>query len=275
MKNKFFIYLVLLVGFSACQEIPPLVGISDDTIDPTEDQQKKVLVEEYTGVQCVNCPEGAAIIKGLKQQYSSRLIPIAVHAGDFAFPISESNQILFTGQTNAFMNFVGAPLFYPAAAVNRIQFDGQTGIIIGKDDWPAKVAEQLNEELMVEVYLTATYDVSDRSASVTVDLNPLASLNYDDLILTVVLLEDDINEAQVTPSGVDVDYVQEHVLRDFFTPTSGESIDPLVVGASISRDYSLTVSNDFVAEHCQIVAFLSRGGADKEVFQVNAEYLVE
>jgi hypothetical protein len=37
----------------------------------------------------------------------------------------------------------------------------------------------------------------------------------------------------------------------------------------------LTVSSDFVAEHCQVVAFLSRGGADKQVFQVNAAYLVE
>ena len=189
--------------------------------------------------------------------------------------LGEALRLLFTGQTNAFMNFVGAPNFYPAAAVDRIQFDGQADIILGKDDWPAKVAGQLNEELMVEVDLAITYDASDRSASVTIDLNPIASLNYDDLILTVVLLEDDINEAQVTPSGVDVDYIQEHVLRDFFTPISGESIDPLVVGATVSRDYSLTVSSDFVAEHCQVVAFLSRGGADKQVFQVNAEYLVE
>lgn len=275
MKNKLFILFAVVLCFSACQEIPPVIGDVDDETIITEDQEKNVLIEEYTGVQCVNCPEGAAVVSGLKAQYGKRVIPIAVHAGIFADPFSQSIQVLQTSQTNAFMSFVGSPLFYPAAAVDRKLFDGQTNIITGKDNWPASVAQQLDEELMVEIYITVDYDASSRAADVSVDLVPLGSLNYDDLILSVVLLEDGITEPQVTPDGVDADYVQEHVLRDFFTPTSGESIDPLNLGGNVSKDYSLTVSDDFVADNCQIVAFLSRGGADKSVFQVNAKYLVD
>ena len=88
MKNKLYI-IVLLAAFSfGCEEIPPVVGMDATPIDPTEEQVKNVLIEEYTGVQCVNCPAGAALIDGMKQQYGSRLVPIAVHAGGFAFPIS-------------------------------------------------------------------------------------------------------------------------------------------------------------------------------------------
>ena len=72
MKNKLFIFFVAVVCFSSCQEIPPVVGGSDDDIVIVDDQQKNVLIEEYTGVQCVNCPEGAAIVSGLKAQHGKR-----------------------------------------------------------------------------------------------------------------------------------------------------------------------------------------------------------
>lgn len=276
MKNKLFL-IVLLAAFSfGCEEIPPVVGMDVTPIDPTEEQVKNVLIEEYTGVQCVNCPAGAALIDGMKQQYGSRLVPIAVHAGGFAFPISgASTQVFFNTSTNAYMNFVGTPLAYPAANVDRKLFDSQLDIIQGASDWAASVAERLEEELLVEVFITSEYDDSNRTADVTVDLNPLASVDHEDLILTVVLLEDGIVDAQITPDGIDLEYVHKHVLRDFFTSTNGNSIAPLQVGNVVSNEFSLVLNEDFVAENCEVVAFVSRGGADKEVFQVNAVHLIE
>ena len=275
MKIKFLILFAISFSFLSCEEIAPVITMNMDPIDPVEDQQKNVLVEEYTGVRCVQCPGGAAIIKALKQQYGKRLVPVAIHAGDFANPFPQSNYVFISNDNNAFMGFVGSPLFYPAASIDRFLFDGQNGLIQGSGDWAGSIAQRLDEELKVEVSLSNSYDSASNTAEVSVSLNALSSLDYQDLILNVLLVENDIVDPQLTEDGMNLEYVHEHVLRGFFTPTTGDPVDALTIGSSLTRDYSLVLADDMNPDNIEIVAFLSRSGAEKEVFQANYKALVE
>ena len=45
---------------------------------------KKILLEDYTGHKCGNCPRAAEKAEELKEIYGDQLIPIAIHAGFFA-----------------------------------------------------------------------------------------------------------------------------------------------------------------------------------------------
>lgn len=263
------------MSFFACEEIPPVVGDISGPGGPGEEQLKNVLVEEYTGVRCVQCPGGAAIIKALKQQYGKRLVPVAIHAGDFAPPWPESNYVFISNENNAFMGFVGAPLFYPAASIDRFLFDGQNGLIQGSGDWAGSIALRLEEELKVEITISNTYDSGTNTADVSVSLNALNSLDYDDLILNVLLVENDITDVQDTENGKDLEYVHEHVLRGFFTPTTGDAVAALPIGSTLTKDYTLVLEDDMNPDHCEVIAFLSRSGAEKEVFQANYKELID
>ena len=47
---------------------------------------RKVLVEDYTGAKCGNCPRASKEIYNLKAVYGDNLIIMAIHAGGFAEP---------------------------------------------------------------------------------------------------------------------------------------------------------------------------------------------
>jgi thiol-disulfide isomerase/thioredoxin len=65
---------------------------SCDKIEPPYRQggvvtaERKVLLEDYTGSRCVNCPSAARIAHDLKQVYGENLIVLGIHTGFFAFP---------------------------------------------------------------------------------------------------------------------------------------------------------------------------------------------
>lgn len=59
--------LVLLLG--SCEEIPP-------TITPCQ-TDRVVLVEEFTGIDCVNCPIGADKLKSIADQNPGKVVVVA------------------------------------------------------------------------------------------------------------------------------------------------------------------------------------------------------
>src|SRR5690606_1909761 len=78
----------LILGFNACTEIGPEIAFGNgaesyDTtyVLPTVPTQepRRVLIEEFTGASCTNCPAGHTTITNLESQYPDRIIAIAYH----------------------------------------------------------------------------------------------------------------------------------------------------------------------------------------------------
>ncbi|MFA5783227.1 MAG: hypothetical protein WC868_13255, partial [Bacteroidales bacterium] len=87
MKKIIYFLCVVLnsIFLFSCDKINPPY-IENTTNNNTGDTVKKVLLEEFTGHQCPNCPQGAIIAQQLKAIYGEKLILISIHAGDFAEP---------------------------------------------------------------------------------------------------------------------------------------------------------------------------------------------
>ena len=82
---------------------------------------------------------------------------------------------------------MGNPSSLPVGAIDRKLFDGQNNIMIGRNEFTAYTNERLEEALEVEISVSTAYDASQRFAEVDVELNPLSSLDYQDLIVHSVL----------------------------------------------------------------------------------------
>ncbi|MBL7813985.1 MAG: Omp28-related outer membrane protein [Saprospiraceae bacterium] len=257
-KALFFISFGL---FSACAEIPPVVPPLGD---------RKVLVEEFTGVRCVNCPAGAAELENLKSIYGDRLLVVSIHTGDFAPPYSDSKYDFRTAEGAALESWLGVPLGYPTAVVNRKKFAGQQSLQVTKANWAGLIAAESQAPSVLNLAIDKKYAKDSRELTVSVTLAPTEKLP-DDMRLTVLLTENDVLDAQETPQGKKSDYKHKHILRRIVSgDAKGTDLKGLLTWSSNTK-----IPNNWVAENCYLVIFVHRSGDTKDVLQVSELKMIE
>ncbi len=268
----FAFFGIFLSSFPSCEEVPPIVPMGqlpDTTVDVSQ-QKRQVLIEEFTGVRCVNCPAGSAEIQDLLLVYGEQLVAISIHAGEYSPPLPESMYDFRTEDGDQLINFIGAPFGYPSASVDRKLFDGEFSLQLSKSKWAGYIAQEAAEEPRVKIAIEPAYSGADRSLEVKVTLYPQEDLSAEDLKLSVAITEDGIIDYQITPDGEVPDYEHRHVLRDMLTAYDGDAItEALLPGSSPEFTYDFTVPAAWNEEHCHVVAFVSQTGAGKDVLQVH------
>lgn len=283
MKRITFLLLLLPLLWLGCEEIPPIInpnmgGNNPDGPTPVEDQERQVLIEEFTGVRCVNCPAGSQAIEGLLDIYGQRLVAISIHAGSFSAPYPDSQTDFRAPEGISLLSYLGEPLGYPTAVVDRKLFDGEFDLQLGRQQWAGYVAQELQETPRVKIEIKRTYEESTRQLDVKVKLYVQETIAENDVRLSIALTESEITDLQLTPesSTPNSAYKHQHVLRDMMTNYDGDPIDePLPAGAVIEKDYSMALPESWKPDDCHIVAFVNLGGASKEVLQVHQVAVVE
>ncbi len=264
MKNYVGIAILLLFLNSCdqrCAVIPPLV--------PPETGARKVVIEEFTGVRCVNCPDGSAEIENLKALYGENLIAVSIHAGGFAKPYPNQDEYAIQAGKDI-LTFLGDPVGYPAAVVNRKVFPDNGGDIqTGKNQWAGYLSSESQSNPIINVNLAKTYDSASRKLEVVVSLAPIKPISGS-AALTVMITENNIIGKQLTPAGLVDNYKHKHMLRAVLTAYNGDVItENLTVGTLLSKNFVYTLPANFVAENCEIIAFVSRVGSNKEILQAD------
>ncbi|MCH2043843.1 MAG: Omp28 family outer membrane lipoprotein [Saprospiraceae bacterium] len=263
-KQQLYILGLLFLCFTwwGCEEIPPDITLNCDT-------DRVVLVEEFTGVKCVNCPAGSEKIEQLLDIYPDNLIAVSVHAGFFSKPFDSSPEDFTTADGEALDALLGPVTGWPAATVNRKTFDGESERILSINSWAGYISEELCQAPKITVEITTSFDTDSRVLSVEVTGTGIENV-AESLGLSVMLTENNITAPQTTPTNSeDVNYVHKHVLRDFITDITGETIHS---GGSIpsnySKTYSYTLPTGWTAENCYVIAAV-HGMTDntRDVFQ--------
>ncbi len=265
----------------SCEEKGPSIDFSDvravDTVytAPVEAAQPRVvLLEEFTGVTCPNCPQAHQAIKGFQTQYPERVIAVGYYAHGMAqtkpiegLSIQDFRNDKATDLGNSF--FGGVP-FLPAGTVDRIPDNGQ--YLYQSNKWGAMVQTRINQETPVNLYVTAgSYDDEERQVTAGVKITFTADVARQ-LSLTILVMENDIIDAQEYGLRIDTFYNHAHVMRDIITPNAGMSIlDSIQVksaGLVYERNVTFQADQAWKPENCRIVAFVSYNEPDsKEVLQ--------
>ena len=272
-KYIFFVAILFILNSSCLEEIGPSV-----TIEKTD---RIVLIEEFTGVRCVNCPQGSAEIQALLNTYGESLIAISIHAGTFSDPYSDSNIDFRTDDGTELIGYLNAPSTgpagYPAAVVNRKLHNGAgQDRAVFQSSWSGIIGNELQLKADVQIELNKSYDPVTR----VLTINPTLFFQEDipgDVNFTALITQDSIVDVQLDQAGKDYNYVHKHVLRDVITGSySGD-----LVGTDIAKDkletlnYSYTIPTEWNAKKCNIVVFVNRNnGATLDVLQA-AEAHVE
>lgn len=243
--------------------------------------KRHVLVEELTGVQCSNCPGGARELVALQKQYGKEnLIVVSMHAaqGVLSTPYSDSPASLYDFRTTEITDiskFIGTAEAVPTASVNRIIPQGALHPYLDSP-WAGAIGQSFAKDYGIGMFLANTYDESTRKLEIKINIAAEKTLGGENR-LTVLITQDSIVDVQLDGAIRVPNYIHRHVLRDVVTATNGDLIpEPLTAGAAtVTKTYSLTLSGDYDAKHCSVVAFVHHGTpTDREVFQaVEAEVI--
>ncbi|MEO1257706.1 MAG: Omp28-related outer membrane protein [Bacteroidota bacterium] len=275
MKRLFFLLSFIAFSFLACEEISPVVTGTVRTDDPPppppEDQKRQVLVEEFTGVKCVNCPNGAILIEEELAKHGNQLIAISIHAGTFSDPYPQSAIDFRTQAGNDLLNYLGQPFGYPSAVVDRKKFENEFDLQLGANQWAGFIAQEAAKDPKVKIDVQHTFNASSREADIEVLLFVEETINEPDVRLSLLFTENDVVDHQLTPASspdTDPNYKHKHVLRGKATPFDGNPItDNLTVGSVITESFDYLIPPEWNEDNVKIVAIVSLAGEKKDVLQ--------
>ena len=280
MKNIFSILLVALL-FAACDKID---GPYSENPQNTNDTGvvRKVLIEDFTGQKCGNCPRAAEAIEAIEAIYGKKVVSVGIHVGYFAEPNPQGNpKFTYDFRTpvgdywdNVFQN---SAIGLPNGAINRVKSNGF--VPQNYTNWSTLVSQILTQEADADIAVTNTYNAGTRQVNTTVNTKILNDLpgNY---MLSVYVTEDSIVNWQkdytITPDNDISNYVHRHVLRGSMNGNVGTAVGTgaLAAGQSYSQSFSMTLDPSWVQSHCAIVAFIYNT-VTKEVVQVEEQKIIE
>lgn len=243
-----------------------------------KDQKRQVLIEEFTGVRCVQCPAGSILIEDLLAANSPNLVAVSIHAGEFSPPYSQSQFDFRTTEGDQLLSYLGEPFGFPSAVVNRKKFAGQFDLQLGQGEWAGYIAEERLATPKVRIGISPEYNVLTRSLTTEVTLYVDEAITDPEVRLSVMFTESGIQDAQLTPAASEPkeDYTHKHVLRGMATNYDGVPLtESLLAGSEIKKTFTYTLPAEWKAENCHIVAYLSLAGSSKEVLQVHEVDVIE
>lgn len=214
------------------------------TMVSTSPENRNVVLEEFTGINCVFCPDGHAIAAAIQNANPDRVSLINVHTGSFASP--GNNQPDFrTPYGAAFANQSGLN-GYPAGTVNRHVFAGrgQTGgsTAMGRNFWTASANDILNMPSYVNVAVKADIDVESNTMQIHVEAYYTGSSPESTNLLNVAILQNNTRGPQ-TGGNQGNNYNHMHRLIDMVTGQWGEEITQTTAGTFVDRTFTYPLMN--------------------------------
>lgn len=253
LKEPYFIEPIAVVSDTIPLEASDTLGF---------DGKKVVILEDYTGVRCNNCPAAAELAAQLQKQYEPHLIVMGVHPKGVLQMPNGGFPDFRTDIGNEWNNYFNISS-YPNGTVNRSR-------AIGSPEWANAVAAELGEgsnDAYIRLIVKTKYDEATRELSVTTHSKVLLDIPSE-VTLTTCIMEDSIVGKQIKQTGIDTAYMHRHVFRGTADGTTwGSAIsdnpseisgDVITAGSNFIRTMKFTIDEAFNADQLYIVAFISR-----------------
>jgi len=262
---KRFILVCLSIGFisgafTQCDVIDqPFNGNTIDTTSTT--QQRNVLIEDWTGHRCKNCPKASKVISGLVDAFGEdRIIGLAIHGRPSSFTgvTSEYPTDFTTPEGKTIQNFFygnSPPL--PIGMLNRENWSATgSGHLTGRDNWPTLSSEAMDSTLRIA--LTASASVSAGTLNITVEGYPQLSILHDLNIVALIKESDIVSPQLMSDDTRDADYIHNNVLRDFITDPWGEGFgtSPMVSSDTLTSSFNMAWNNTWIKENSAVVVYV-------------------
>ena len=229
---------------------------------------RAILIEDFTGQKCINCPTGTEIINSIVDTYGEdNVIAVGIHSGPLGFAGNSKTVGLMTDTGNEYYtrwdkeNKMGQPW---------VIFNRKTSPDSHYNNWAAMVGTIISENANLSVKIANAYDAATRTLTTTVGADGVnGTVNGK---LQVWIVEDGVPALQMMPDGsANKEYVHNHVFRAAVNGTWGEDVT-VKEGETTTKQYSYVLPEAWVADNIAVVAFVYNDGG---VENVAKKHLVE
>ena len=212
---RFLLPLFALVLFHSCDSVERPDRWREDPhgIVP----QRNVLLVDFTGQRCSNCPAAADLVHSLTAGAAgARIIPVAVHGGPLALQ-SQSSPVGLANDDSRRLTDSAAVSSWPMGSVDH----AGRGALLRPAAWNNALADRLtlDADLPAQQSLLAAAQVTLPARTFTYALQPRHLTRADgtpdpDTYLHLWLVEDSVVAPQILADGTEnARYVHRHVLR--------------------------------------------------------------
>lgn len=213
---------------------------------------RSILVEEFSGQLCVNCPVGSAVLETLQEQHSAdTVIVVSFHAErsvNRGIPASWTS--LCTEEGNTLFDSYGANSM-PVAV-----FDRKSGLVDNYQLWNAYTSAVLQIPTTLSLAVNTDYTESNRQLTVSVtasqSADATAALSGK---LHVWLTEDSVVAEQLLSGGTENGHVFHNIFRSTLNPLSDDDITVSTTGAT-QRTFTTTIPATCRPENMHVVVFV-------------------
>lgn len=261
------------IGLASCND--DFDGSNRFKDNPLPVADKRVLVEDFTGQNCVNCPDAAQMLTSLKETtFTDHMIVVAMHAGGLSLGTPLHNDVAQT-----YMTALGMGSSNPAISIDRAYSDD--GVYT---NWPSHIADRVALAPACEIESSVS-TTNGRTITVSSQVT-FSSTVSDNLGVQHWLVEDGIIDYQVTHTGVQMDYVHNHVFRScLYDDIWGVSLPTTDDGGYLAGQSYMApatpgyiIPDDWDMDNLSIVSFVFRYSTDEsnpiaEVLQTNITHL--
>ena len=240
-----------------------------DTIDENEryvqletiEAKRNVLLEEFTGQNCPNCPTAHETAAKLKEQYGEALITVSIHAGPFAFAEGTKSFPTFkTPEGDSYADAWGITT-YPAGVINRTSGD------TSYPDWATIIRDEIQIDAELDIELEATLNADKTEISIATVLKPLSDIEGS---LQLWIAESGMISRQKNGSETIREYEHNHVYRASVNGVGGESVS---ISSNVFNTLShcIDVKENWNAENLSVIAFVYNNSGVLQVVESKIE----
>ncbi len=274
---KYIITLTIaLFVLGACDIIEPPYEEQNGN-NKIDTNNRKVLLEDFTGYRCGNCPYAAEVAHQLEKLYEGRVLSIGVHIGYYAVPqppFSQDYRSVTGNEIDAIYKI--SDIGTPNGLINREVHNNK--LIKEKDSWSQFTLKELDKPADMKFGINTSYDNVSKTISADIAVKYVNAKTNQNQYLAVYIVEDSIVGFQTwynhEPQDNE-DYVHHNVLRASMNGTWGEKLSTENISANqvFNKHYEFQIPNDanWRAKKLKIVAFVyqNNGGNSKPIQNVD------
>lgn len=233
--------------FTSCDNID-----ENDRFIPVERPkvERVVLIQEFTGMRCANCPNAAAAIHDLQSVYPDNIIAVGWHPEDTPYTRPMGGVDLTCPTATTYFNYY-SPASFPNALIN-----GGTALDDNYAQWSTKAIAMMATPAPLTIDATSDYDETTRELKVDYNLK-FNQMYTSECSVLVWIMENGIVGPQVSGSQTIRDYTHNHVLRAALNGDWGQTLGSYFeTEQTVSGTASIKLEEKWKAENCQIVVFV-------------------
>jgi len=231
-----FAVLTLIFVFSACEKVDDPIRTETtktwipwggDTTSGVYSEDKKVLLQDFTGHTCVNCPEAAIWAHEYSNDVDHKLIIMSVHAGWFsgpsAPPLNDDFRCEIGNDLFTFFN----PQSFPAGVIDMV--DNGVSSVYSPSQWEGVINQQLEKPFNTGIMVDANVNTDNSKLSCAIKIkafeDPIGKYKFVACVVGDTIAAQSNSNEEIGPAPLWEDYPHHNVLITSMNGTWGQFVE--------------------------------------------------